>query len=86
MKTCHFCGNKNFKSVKVKYTYNHNDKFLMVEDVPCEQCEYCGEQYFEGSVLKKIENEFNMIHSKKKKVERELIMPVEQFIEIQSAN
>ncbi len=86
MKVCHFCGNKNFKSTKAQYTYKHNDKYLMVEDVPCEQCAYCGEQYFEGSVLKQIEKEFNAIHSKNKKVKKELIIPVEQFIEVQSSN
>lgn len=86
MKVCHFCGNKNFKSTKVQYTYKHNDKYLMVEDVPCEQCEYCGEQYFEGRVLKQIEKEFNAIHSNNKKVKKELIIPVEQFIEVQSSN
>ncbi|MBI5185011.1 MAG: YgiT-type zinc finger protein [Nitrospinae bacterium] len=84
MKICHFCGNKNFKNIEVQYTYKQNDQFLIVDDVPCEQCEYCGEQYFKGKVLKQIEKEFNSIHLHGKKVKKEIIVPVEQFHEIQS--
>ena len=86
MKVCHFCGNKNLKNTKVQYTYKHNNNFLIVDDVPCEQCEYCGEQYFKGSVLKQIEEEFNSIHSHGKKVKKELKIPFEQYCEIQSSN
>ncbi len=86
MKVCHFCGNKNFKNAKTQYTYKHNENFLIVDDVPCEQCEYCGEQYFKGSVLKQIEEEFNSIHLHGKKAKKELKVPLEQFSEIQSSN
>ncbi|OGL45384.1 MAG: YgiT-type zinc finger domain-containing protein [Candidatus Schekmanbacteria bacterium RBG_13_48_7] len=81
---CHFCGNKNFKDNKVQYIYRHNNQFLIVENVPCEQCEYCGEQYFEGNVLRKIEEEFHRIYIKGKKSKRELQVPIEQFAELQS--
>ena len=82
MKICHFCGNKHFKKSKTQYTYKHDNKFIIIDDVPCEQCEYCGEKYFEATVLKKIETEFNAIHSKSKKAEREIIVPVESYSEI----
>lgn len=85
MKVCHFCGNKNFKNAKVQYTYKHNDKHLIVDDVPCEQCEYCGEQYFKASVLKQIEKEFNAIYLHGKKVKKELTIPLTQFFEIQGS-
>ena len=32
----------------------HDDKYFIVNNVPCEECEYCGEQYFEAQVLKKM--------------------------------
>lgn len=86
MKVCHFCGNKNFKNTQVQYTYKQHDNFLVVNDVPCEQCEFCGEQYFKGSVSKQIEKEFISIYSYGKKVKKELIIPVEQYSEIQSSN
>ena len=62
-KVCSFCGNKNFKIKKVQYVYKHDDKFLIVNDVPCEECEYCGEQYFKADVLKKIEKDFMEIYN-----------------------
>jgi len=82
---CNFCGNKNFKETKVQYIYRHNNQFLIVNDVPCEQCEYCGEQYFEGNVLRRIEEEFNRIHKLGKKPKKELRVPIEQFPELQYA-
>ncbi|MEK7398331.1 MAG: YgiT-type zinc finger protein, partial [Candidatus Poribacteria bacterium] len=38
-KTCGFCGNKNFRIKKVQYIYRHDGNFLIVNDVPCEECE-----------------------------------------------
>ena len=81
-KTCHFCGNRNFKDNKVQYIYRHDDKYLMVSEVPCVLCEYCGEQYFRGDVLKKIEKEFNEIYFSGKKIKNEIRVPVEQYVEL----
>ena len=82
MEVCHFCGNKNFKKVSTEYSYRQEGKYLFIEDVPCEQCEYCGEQYFHAKVLTRIEREFENIYSNKKKVTRELVVPVESFAEL----
>ncbi len=57
-KVCSFCGNKNFKAKKVQYIYKYNDRSLIVNDVPCEECESCGEQYFGANILKRIERYF----------------------------
>jgi len=62
-KVCSFCGHKNFRIKRIQYIYRHNDRFLIVNDVPCEECEYCGEQYFKADVLKKIERGFMEVHS-----------------------
>ncbi|MCI5151380.1 MAG: YgiT-type zinc finger protein [Candidatus Electrothrix sp. MAN1_4] len=82
-KICHFCGNKNFKSSNVQYIYRHSGKFLIVNDVPCLQCAYCGEQYFSGEILEKIEEEFNKIYSLGKEVKTEIPVPVEHFANLQ---
>ena len=82
MQTCSFCGNKNLKKTTTDYTYKHNGKYLFIGSVPCKQCEFCGEKYYEAKVLKKIEQEFLDIYSGKKKVEKELIVPVENFSEM----
>ncbi|MFQ5753536.1 MAG: YgiT-type zinc finger protein [bacterium] len=79
---CNFCGNKKFRKTDVQYLYKHDGKFLFVNNVPCEECEYCGEQYFEAKVLKKIENYFKEIYDLGKKAKMEIQVPVEEFWEI----
>ena len=78
-KKCNFCGNKNSKYTVIQYVYKHNGKFMIVDGVPCEQCEYCGEQYFRADVLQKIENDFLEIHASRRKAQSELLVPIEQF-------
>lgn len=81
-KVCNFCGNKNFSKSKVQYICRHDGHFLVVNNVPCEECEYCGEQYFKVDVLKTIEKEFVKILSAKKKPKKQLKVPVEEFAEL----
>jgi hypothetical protein len=56
-----------------------------VNDVPCQCCEYCGEQYFQASTLKAIETEFYEIYSNGKKIKNNITVPVESFSELLSA-
>ena len=79
---CNFCGNKSFRENHVQYIYRHDGQFLVVNNVPCEECEYCGEQYFKAEVLKKIEKDFIAIYRSKKKAKRMVKLPVEEFVEI----
>lgn len=79
-KVCNFCGNKNFIEKTVQYVYQDNGRFMIFNDVPCEECEFCGERYFEASVLKKIEKEFDDVYSKQKKAPSEIRVPVEQYV------
>ena len=78
-KVCSFCGNKNFREKNVQYIYKHNGQFLVVNNVPCEECEYCGEQYFKGDVLKRIERDFEFVYSRRKKARLTIRVPVEQY-------
>ena len=34
----------------VQYIYRHEEKFLVVNEVPCEECTYCVERYYDGPV------------------------------------
>ena len=83
MKICHFCGNRNFRVTAIQYTYRHAGKFLIVDDVPCTKCEYCGEAYFKAEVLKRIEKEFNAIYYQGKKAKQKFYVPVERFVQIE---
>jgi YgiT-type zinc finger domain-containing protein len=78
---CNFCGGKNFRERHVQYIYKHDDQFLFVNNVPCEECEYCGEQYFRAEVLRKIEKDFKGIYISGRKTEREVKVPIEDFVE-----
>lgn len=72
--------------MEVQYTYQRNGKLFLVNKVPCERCEYCGEEYFKADVLKNIEKAFDAIYSKGKKVKTELVVPVEQYAKMQAAD
>lgn len=79
---CNFCGNKNFRKKLVQYIYKYEGQMLVVNNVPCEECEYCGEKYYQAKILKKIEKDFEDIHNGKKKTNKEIKVPVEEFLEI----
>ena len=81
MKVCNFCGNKNFRERHVQYIYKHDERFLFVNNVPCEECEFCGEQYFKAEILKKIEKDFREIYFSGKRNRQEIKVPVEEFAE-----
>ncbi len=79
IKQCNFCGHRHVKETLTQYTYKHNGKWLIVDGVPCEQCEFCGEQYFTASVLEKIEADFIEVYSARRKARSEMVVPVETF-------
>ena len=81
MNKCNFCGNRNFVKTKVQYIYKYDGKLLIVDNVPCIKCEYCGESYFEGVVLEKIENTFNEIYEHGRKPKENVEVPFEEFEE-----
>lgn len=76
---CSFCGHKHLKSQKTRYLYQRQKELMVVERVPCLQCEYCGEQYFEASVLKKIEADFSAVALQKKQPLRTMKVAVEDY-------
>ena len=82
MKACNFCGNKNFRVKHTQYIYKLNDKFLVVNNVPCEECEYCGEQYFKAKDLRKIEDDFKVIYISGRRAKKKVAIPIEEFAEI----
>jgi len=52
---CSFCSNTHLTPKTTRYIYQQNGKMLFVQQVPCLECNDCGEQYFEIEVLKQIE-------------------------------
>jgi YgiT-type zinc finger domain-containing protein len=58
---CAFCGHKHLIAKTTRYIHQQADELLIVDDVPCLECGYCGEQYFDAAVLKVIEAEHTAI-------------------------
>jgi len=84
MESCTFCGNSNIKETVTDYTYKDNHNYMIINNVPCYKCEYCGENYFESKILKQIEKEYIAIQNGKKPIQ-EISVPVEDFRQLNVA-
>jgi len=78
-KQCSFCGNTHLSQKDVRYIYQHQDSIMVVDDVPCLECDYCSEQYFNASVLKKIEQDFVAVSEQQKVPARSMQVAIETF-------
>lgn len=76
---CHICGNSDFEERKVEYIYRRTGSCLVVRDVPCEVCLHCGERYYAGTTLLKIERRFNAIYEQHIKPQSEMKIPIEVY-------
>lgn len=68
---CSFCGNKHLSAKRTRYIHQQGDDMLIVEDVPCLECDYCGEQYFEADHL--------AVLARQKRPSRTIEVAVEQY-------
>ena len=78
-KACNFCGNATTAPRFVEYIYRHDGDYMIVTDVPCEECTFCGERYFEGSTLRKIEQDFEKVRHGGKTPTIAITVPVERY-------
>ena len=76
---CAFCGNKHLTPKTTRYLHQRGEDMLFVEHVPCIECDFCGEQYFDISVLKKIEADHLDIAEQRRQPQRFLRVAVEEF-------
>ena len=76
---CHFCGGADFDERLVEYVYRRRGSYLMVQDVPCDVCLRCGERYYAGATLLRIEQRFNAIYEQHAKPQRTVQVPVEAY-------
>lgn len=81
---CSFCGNSSFVEKKVQYIYRHDGRFFVVNDVPCEECTYCSERYYDGPLLERIEAEFMRIYDEGKNPTAEISVPIENLGDLPS--
>lgn len=76
---CSFCGNTHLMPKTTRYIHQQNGEMLFVEQVPCLECNYCGEQYFEIDVLKQIEADHRAIVEHRKSPSRFVQVAVQEF-------
>ncbi len=76
---CVFCGHKHLISKTTRYIYQKDRQMLVVENVPCLVCTFCGEQYFDAGVLQKIENDYLAITHQQRQPQRVMQVAVEDF-------
>ena len=52
---CMFCKCKTTKENTTTHVVNYKGNLIIIKNVPCEECEQCGEKYFSTEVMKKLE-------------------------------
>jgi YgiT-type zinc finger domain-containing protein len=76
---CNFCGHAHLVPKQIRYIHQLGDDMLIVDDVPCLECEYCGEPYFAIDILKKIEADHAALADHSKQPARTLQVAVEDY-------
>lgn len=56
---CIFCKCSSFKPGLATHVVNYEDRIIIVKNVPCEECEQCGEKYFTDEAAQKLEQIVN---------------------------
>jgi len=57
---CVFCGGRLAQSV-TDYIEKIENHIILIKDVPCDECEQCGETYFKNNIVKALERILNNI-------------------------
>lgn len=76
---CSFCGHAHLTERRTRYIHQSGDDLLIVEGVPCLECDYCGEQYFAIDALKRIEADHAALSTHRKQPSRVLQVAVEEY-------
>lgn len=70
---------KHLINKTTRYIYQKNERMLVIEYVPCLECTFCGEQYFDALVLERIENDYQAINNQQRQPQRIMQVVVEDF-------
>ncbi|MBD2393004.1 YgiT-type zinc finger protein [Cyanobacterium aponinum UTEX 3222] len=54
MNKCHICGSNEIKEELVKETFEIDGKLVMVEGIPAQVCQRCGEVIFSSEIAENI--------------------------------
>ena len=57
---CMYCKCKTVKPSFTTHVVNYKGCIIIVKNVPCEECEQCGEKYYSDEVAQKLERIVDM--------------------------
>ncbi len=52
---CMFCKCDTVKASTTTHVVNYNGSIIVIKNVPCEECEQCGEKYYTDEVAERLE-------------------------------
>ena len=52
---CMNCKNKTYIESKTTHVVDHSDSLIIIRNVPCLECEQCGERFYTVAVAEKLE-------------------------------
>ena len=56
---CMFCKNKTYNETTTTHVVNYKNCIIIIRNVPCLECDQCGEKYYTDEVAEKIERIVN---------------------------
>ena len=56
---CMFCKADSVSPSVTTHVVNYKDTIIVIKNVPCEECEQCGEKYYTDEVAEQIERLVN---------------------------
>jgi YgiT-type zinc finger domain-containing protein len=49
--TCHQCGKSTFREDRVRSAFWHDERLVVIEDIPALVCNFCHEQLYDDSTV-----------------------------------
>ena len=57
---CMFCKCDTVKQRTTTHVVNYKNSIIVIKNVPCEECEQCGEKYYTDEVAEQLEKMVNL--------------------------
>ena len=76
VKRCYFCKGRVAEQ-RIRVDFRWGNELVVIEDVPAEVCQQCGEKYFSPEVYKEMEN----LAKTKEKPVKHIAIDVIRFVE-----
>jgi len=70
---CLVCGCNDFRNGQVSKTFEVDDKFYLVEEIPSDVCERCGEPLFSHEVIDRVRQMVRRPHQPVRTIEAEVL-------------